>query len=78
MSRAVFSLYIDIPQAELDNQNPYFWDTISKSERTKIALKQNYQRLLDVKIKYCNEIGVDFHMFEYDVQYKNYAQFFKD
>ena len=58
MSRAVFSLYIDIPQAELDNQNPYFWDTISKSERTKITLKEYYQKLLDVKIKYCNQIGV--------------------
>lgn len=78
MKRVVYSLYIDIPTPELDNQNPYFWDTISKSERTKIALKQNYDRLLEVKQKYCEHIGVDFHMFEYDDAYKRYEQYFKD
>lgn len=78
MNRAIYSLYIDIPMQELDNQKPYFWDTISKSERTKIALKQNYQRLLDVKIKYCKQIGVDFHMFEYNNKYQEYENFFKN
>ena len=49
MKRVVLSLYIDIPDAELDNQNPYFWDKISKSERTKISFKENYSKLLEVK-----------------------------
>jgi len=78
MKRVVYSLYIDIPEEQLDNQNPYFWDTISKSKRTKIALKQNYQRLLDAKTKYCKQIGVDFKMFEYDKSYIQYEQYFKD
>lgn len=77
MNKVIFSLYIDIPDNELDNQNPYFWDTISKSERTKIELKQNYQKLIDVKTKYCEQIGVDFCMFEYDTEYKKYEEFFK-
>jgi len=77
MKRVVFSLYIDIPNNELDNQNPYNWDTISKSERTKISLKENYNRLLKVKQKYCDTINVDFKMFEYDKQYQHYEHKFK-
>ena len=78
MNKTVYSLYIDIPTKELDNQNPYFWDDISKSERTKIALKQNYKKLLDVKKQYCHSIGVDFNMFGYDEKYIKYEKFFKD
>ena len=78
MKRVIYSLYIDIPTSELDNQNPYFWDTISKSERTKIALNENYQRLLQVKQKYCNKINVDFKLYEYDSEYQQYEKFFKD
>ena len=78
MNKIVYSLYIDIPKKDLDNQNPYFWDNISKSERTKISLKQNYKKLLDVKIQYCKSIGVDFRMFEYDKHYINYEKIFKD
>ena len=65
MKRVIYSVYVDIPTHELDNQNPYFWDTISKSERTKIALKENYQRLLHVKEKYSEQIGVDFKFYQY-------------
>ena len=69
MKRVVYSLYIDIPNNELDNQNPYNWDSISKSERTKISLKENYDRLLTAKQQYCKTIGVAFKMFEYDSSY---------
>ena len=60
MKRVIYSLYIDIPSDQLDNQNPYFWDSISKSERTKISLKENYDRLLSVKQQYSKQIDVDF------------------
>lgn len=77
MKRVVLSLYIDIPDAELDNQNPYFWDKISKSERTKISFKENYSKLLEVKQKYCDQINVPFYMYEYDEQYIEYEKYFK-
>jgi len=77
MNKAIYSLYIDIPEHELDNQKPYFWDYISKSQRTKLVFKENYKKLLDVKNTYSQQIGVDFHMFEYDENYKQYEQFFK-
>ena len=77
MKRVVYILYIDIPNNELDNQNPYNWDSISKSERTKISLKENYNRLLSVKQQYCNKINVAFKMFEYDSSYVEYESKFK-
>ena len=77
MKRVVYSLYIDIPNNELDNQNPYNWDSISKSERTKISLKENYDRLLTAKQQYCKTIGVSFKMFEYDSSYVEYESKFK-
>jgi len=76
MKRVIYSLYIDIPSDQLDNQNPYFWDSISKSERTKISLKENYDRLLSVKQQYSKQIDVDFKMFEYDQAYQEYEQYF--
>ena len=76
MKRVIYSLYIDIPSDQLDNQNPYFWDSISKSERTKISLKENYDRLLSVKQQYSKQINVDFKMFEYDQAYQEYEQYF--
>ena len=78
MNKVVYSLYIDIPSKELDNQNPYHWDTISKSARTKINLREHYKKLLSVKQKYCDTIGVEFKMYEYDNAYQQYQKYFKD
>ena len=77
MKRAMFSLYIDIPDEQLDNQDPYFWDNISKSKRTKISLQENYNRLLDSKNNYADAIGVNFFMYEYDNNYLQYQNFFQ-
>ena len=78
MKRVIFSLYIDIPSDELDYQIPYFWDTISKTERTKEIFAKEYQRLIEVKQRYANQIDVPFVMYEYDEQYKKYHSFFKE
>lgn len=47
MKRVIFSLYIDIPEDELDEQPPYPGDDISKTLRTKYVLKENYNFLRD-------------------------------
>lgn len=77
MKRAIYSLYIDIPQDRLDVQPAYVGDTISKSERTKIELQQNYQTLIDTKVRYCKIVDADFIMFERDSKYENYLQWFQ-
>jgi len=78
MKKVIFSLYIDIPSDELDYQIPYFWDTIPKTERTKEIFAKEYQRLIEVKQRYANQIDVPFVMYEYDEQYKEYHSFFKE
>ena len=47
-------------------------DQIPTNLNTKNQLKENYQQLIDCKVKYANNIGVDFKMFEYDEDYKKY------
>jgi hypothetical protein len=78
MKRVIYSLYIDIPDDELDYQPPFMWDNISKTNRTKELFKKHYHKLLEVKKQYSKNINVDFKMYEWDDQYKKYYKFFKE
>ena len=78
MKKVIYSLYIDIPDQELDYQKPYLWDNISKTNRTKELFKKHYHKLLEVKKQYSKNINVDFKMYENDDQYKEYHKFFKE
>jgi len=78
MKKVIYSLYIDIPSNELDYQLPYNWDTIPKTERTKLVFAEERDRLIEVKKRYADKIGVPFVLFEYDEQYKKYHSFFKE
>ncbi len=78
MKRAIFSLYIDVPEKEhfgndLDRILPH---SIKRANETRANFKKHYNRLVDCKVKYCNHIGVDFKMFEYDNDYQDYHNFF--
>ena len=74
MKRAIYSLYIDIPEGQF-----YMYDKpgLEKTSKTRVAFKNNYQRLKDCQIRYANKIGVDYHLFEYDNQYEKYRDYFK-
>lgn len=74
MRRGIYSLYIDIPKERLDDQPAYRGDTISKSERTKYALRDNYDKLYDTKVRYADVCNATFEMFEYDQQWLNYYE----
>jgi hypothetical protein len=77
MKRVIFSLYIDIPEGELDAQPPYPNDDIPKTYRTKEVLKLNHYFLKKKHIEYADKIGVDYKLFEYDSEYKEYKNYFK-
>ena len=77
MKRVIFSLYIDIPENDLDYQPPYPDDDIPKTLRTKYALKDNYDFLKQRQQEYASKIGVDYILYEYDDEYKEYVSFFK-
>ena len=79
MSRVIYSLYIDVPEKELD----LFDEKIIKKGKlptninTKNELKKHYDKLIDVKRDYAKSIGCDFRMFEYDDQYIKFYNFYK-
>ena len=72
MNRAIFSLYIDVPEKEHYGKSNFKGDSIDKGLKTRNAFKNNYQKLIDCKTKYAESIGASFHMFEYDEDYKTY------
>jgi len=76
----IYSFYIDIPENELDffDKNILKKGQIPTNLNTKNQLKENYQKLIDCKVKYANDIGVQFKMFEYDEDYKKYEKYFKE
>ena len=77
MTKIIYTLFIDIPESELDYQQPYPGDTMSKTQRTSLLFNEHYQRLVDVKKDYADKIGVDFKIFEYDEKYKEYIKSFE-
>jgi len=74
MSKVIYSFYIDIPEDELDIFDK---DVLKKYEvptniNTKKQFKDNYFKLLANKKWYAESIGVEFKMFEYDEDFKNF------
>ena len=73
MARVIYSLYIDIPENELDffDKNIIKKNTTPTNLNTKQKLKENYSKLIACKKWYADQIGVPFIMFEYDVNFIN-------
>ena len=74
MARVIYSLYIDIPENELDffDKNIIKKNTTPTNLNTKQKLKENYSKLIACKKWYADQIGVPFIMFEYDVNFQLY------
>lgn len=66
MKRVVYSLYIDIPNDELDWQKPYENDTLSKTERTKLVYIEYYDWLKSMHEKYAELVKADYKIFLHD------------
>ena len=70
--KLVYSLYIDIPPDEIDEQKPYSWDTINKSERTRLELKKYANKLSAAHLEYAKAIGADYILFGDDKEYREF------
>jgi len=75
--RFIFSLYIDIPESDLDYQPPYRGDDIPKTQRTKLQFIEHYDRLKESHQQYAYDISTEYELFEYDDSYKEFHQMFK-
>lgn len=78
-NRLVFSLYIDIKTDELDVFDSHILKEgqIPTNINTQNALRENYDRLIECKQKYCDQIGVEFKMVEDSIAYNNFYEKFK-
>tara|TARA_B100001057_G_C22795686_1_gene929534 strand:- start:435 stop:1286 length:852 start_codon:yes stop_codon:yes gene_type:complete len=77
MKRLIYSLYVDIPAKEHYGDSKIVYDTTDKAMVTVNAFKLHYDKLLQSKKDYANNIGADFKMFENDNQYQTFERNFK-
>lgn len=77
MKRVIFSIYIDIPEEELDHtQPPLSGDSVKKDLKTKNGFLKHYQWLLQRQQQYADHIGCDYVHFTYD-DYKEFDAEYK-
>ena len=77
MKRIIYSLYIDIPKEDLDYQPPYPGDDVPKTERTRLQFLEHYDKLKKSHLWYANYNNIDYRLFGYDSQYKNFYKWMK-
>lgn len=63
MKRIIFSIYNEIPDNHLENNNPYAGDSMPKSMRTKLEYKKHFETLKKVKDSYAEDCEADFKLF---------------
>ena len=78
MKRVIYSIYIDVPEQEhyafsFDYEKKH---NLERSKLTRQNFAKHRDKLLQYKKIYCDKIGVSFKMFEYDEEYKTFADNF--
>ena len=68
--RVIFSLYVDIPDDEIDEQPPYRFDDVNKSLRTKWQLAKYAKQLEESQIEYAQRCGAHYQLFGHDRNYQ--------
>ena len=81
MKSVIFSIYIKIPEEDLDNPGWYneegkLQDT-DKSKQTKDYFAKYYDKLKQRHIDYARTLNVDYILHEYDNDYIKYVSYFK-
>jgi hypothetical protein len=76
MKKIIFSLYIEIPDNEIDLFDSHILTKglFSTNFNTKEEFLNNYAELVDCKKKYADNIDVKFVLFEEDYAFKNFKE----
>jgi hypothetical protein len=77
-SKAIFSIYVKIDDANLDNPSSAIDSAIPKSKQTQILLEQYKDDLCKNKQEYAKANGADFILFERDEKYETFLKRFPD
>ena len=75
MKRVIFSLYIDIPDENLEKDlGPFPGELVERTIRVKESYQKYHSRLLENHRAYANSIGVDYIPFGRDDNYKEFMK----
>ena len=81
MSRIIYSIFIDIPEKDLDNTGWYDQQGVKqdtdKSKVTKDYFLKYYDKLKERQIEYARALDVNYVLHEYDDDYKQYVSYFQ-
>jgi hypothetical protein len=77
-TKAVFSIYVKIDDANLDNPTGYIDNEIPKSKQTQILLEQYKDDLYKNKQQYAKSIDAEFILFKRDEKYETFLKRFPD
>lgn len=80
MKKIVFSVFIDIPENQLDN--PGWYDRgvqveTNKSLETKLSLLKNYEGVKKKHKEYAEAIGADYKLYEWGIKYQEFLEMFE-
>jgi len=70
--KAIFSIYIEIPDERLDNPSDFKDDDVPKSKRTQERLANYADRLIENHKEYANAVGAEYLHFGRDEQYEEF------
>lgn len=80
MKKVVYSIFVNIPENKLDNPG-WFENGVqvktAKSFETKLALLNNYNKIVDRHKKYAKSIGADYYLYEGDKEYTDFVATFE-
>ena len=75
-TQAIFSIYIDIPDEDLDSPSDFKDDEVPKSKRTKERFAKYKDRLENNHKEYANAINAEYLIFGRDKQYEDFKSRF--
>ena len=75
-TQAIFSIYIDIPDEDLDSPSNFKDDEVPKSKRTKERFAKYKDRLENNHKEYANAINAEYLIFGRDKQYEDFKSRF--
>lgn len=75
-TQAIFSIYVDIPDEDLDSPSDFKDDEVSKSKRTKERLAKYNDKLENNHKEYANSINAKYLTFGRDKQYEDFKSRF--
>ena len=71
MKRIIFSIYTEISDSNLEDNNAYHGDNIPKSVRTKTQFQLHFDKLKECKEQYAKLCGAEFKIFSDNSEFKS-------